>query len=688
MRVTVTPTRLLVLGGVAILVVLLPEAALLLLPGLCVLPRRRTRSSPTCTTTGSGHTETTGTPQPSHPTSGTGEPQQSGFASAKPRQAHPSTSANTSTSTIHPRGTLLDVVARAHLVSVVFWILLFLQLRWLRLPLLGTTRVVLLCSAAVFAARLLMDSISVRRRRALFGAVALAATLALRLWPAAYHSLPPGDDIAFPCLMARLVYEADTHPRTCEPLLPDTSFGIFASGMASLTAQVALLAKRPVWISIWHLSLVAFVSHWLALYLLLRRGFSTPVAWLAAGLIVLLGRLPSAYLINGQGATVLSHALLVFGGACLVGGSRFGNLLGAAASWVAAWAVHPIPALASLYVGAAVLPVAILLGWRPRGRSVAAVMVVGVVLALPLKEAFSVTRSSYETTYASQWSTRFEGLGVEREAATLLTRLRRFLEGGVGIPLLVLAGFGWLLAFRRGQEEGCLLGWLGIACLALPLVPYTPKLPLSYVLYPYRTLTLFLVPVAWSVGALLSALGHFLGSRLSRMDTRVARGTPWLALAIVVLVGLPGQRKNYEPGSTGVGRGLTPAAVETALWIAENTTLSDRIWADGPGGGWLPAVAFRRVANPRANPMLRDEVKAAREWSSITHLYHCDVHPRRLSRPALYRSPFLDLLYLQGPLSFFSVADGEALLRLIRREEELDSKAGEWKGRAPAAARP
>jgi hypothetical protein len=429
-RLTVTPPRFLALVGLATVVVLLPQAALFLLPGLCLLPRTGGRRS------------------------------------------------------------LLDVVARAHLVSVVFWILLFLQLRWIRLPLFQVTTIVLACSAVVLAVRVLGGAVFVARRHLFFGALALAAALGLRLWPAVTQSLPLGHDIAFPALMARLVHEANAHPLTCEPLLPIPSFGVFAPGMASLTAQTAVLAKQPVWVSIWHISLLAFVTHWLALYLLLRTRFSVPVSWLAAGAGVLLGRIPSVYLVSGQGGTVLSHALVAFAVASLCRGHGAGNLIRAAGAWVSAWAIHPIPALAAVYAGVAVFPVALLLGWRPRPLSVLAAIIACLVFAAPLKDALSVRRSAYETEYVSQWSTRFEGLGEEREAATLLDQLRKFLGRGVGLPLLALASVGWFLCFKRSPEEACLVGIVAAACLALPLVPYLGALPLSYILYPYRTLPL------------------------------------------------------------------------------------------------------------------------------------------------------------------------------------------------------
>ncbi len=622
MRLSVTPLRLLAVAGLVVVVTVLPQTALLLLPGLCVLPRKGNQRN------------------------------------------------------------LLDIVARAHLVSVVFWILLFLQLRWIRLPLAETTRIVLLCSAAAFVIRVLDRSVAVARHHVVFALLALGATLGLRLWPAATQSLPLGDDIAFPALMARLVYEANAHPLTCEPLLPIPSFGVFASGMASLTAQAALLAKQPVWVSIWHVSLVAFVTHWLALYLLLRTRFSVPVAWLAAGVSVLLGRIPSVYLMSGQGGTVLSHALVAFAAASLCRGPRAANLIQAAGAWVGGWAVHPIPALAAIYAGVVIIPVALVLGWRPRPAPVLAAVLASLAFAAPLKEGLSVTRSPRETGYVSQWSTRFEGLGEEREAATLFEQLRRFLERGVGLPLLALASAGWFLCFRRRPYEACLVGMAAAASLALPLLPYLKAFPLAYMLYAHRTLPMLLVPISWTLGVLMAALGHALRRGLSGTHPAATEALLVVALAGLVAAALPSQSKNYERGAIGVGRSLTPAEVRMHQWIAQQTTMRDLIWADGHGGWWIPTVAYRRVANPRPNPMLTDEIKEATPAVSITHLYHHDVHPRRLRKAALLRAPFLEVLRESDALSFYRVASGEALLRLIGREGKRDRMARERRGRA------
>jgi hypothetical protein len=691
-RLTVTAPRVLALAGLAAIVAVLPQAALFLLPGLCVLPRTGGRRDPTREPTDPVRPEVPTAPEPSRPTSGAGESRQSGpFARLRSaeggtvtRQAsqhsRPSTSTITTASTSRLRGNLLDVVARAHLASVVFWILLFLQLRWIRLPLLQVTTVLLVCSAVVLAVRVLGGSVFITRGHLLFSALALAATLGLRLWPAATQSLPLGHDIAFPALMARLVYEANAHPLTCQPLLPIQSFGVFATGMASLTAQTALVAKQPVWVSIWHVSLTAFVTHWLALYLLLRARFSVPVSWLAAGAGVLLGRIPSVYLVTGQGGTVLSHALVAFAVASLCRGPGAGNFIRAAGAWVGAWAVHPIPALAAAYAGIVAVPAALVLGWRPRPLSVLAAIIACVAFAAPLKDAFSVTRSAYETDYATQWSTRFEGLGEEREAATLFDQLRRFLERGVGFPLLALASLGWFLCFKRSPREGCLVGIVAAACLALSLAPYLGALPLSYMLYPYRTLPLLLLPVSWAVGAVVAVVAQALRFRVSGTHSARAEAAAVAALLALVALALPSQRKNYEPGNTGVGRSLTPGEVDMHLWIANHTSTSDCICADGHGGSWIPAVAYRRVANLRPNPMLRDEISKATPWASVTHLYHHDVPPRRLGKAALSRAPFLELLHQEDDLSFFRVLSGETLLRLIRRYSERDPMAGERKG--------
>ncbi len=569
------------------------------------------------------------------------------------------------------RKTLLDMAATAHVVSLVFWVVLFLQLKWIPLPLSVVTRAVLAGSLAVLGIRTFARRRPGRLCAVPMSVVLLGVPLVMRLWPLLVSPVPLGPDIVVPCVMARLVAEADGYPASCEPLLPVSRFGLFVPGFASVTAQMADLAGRPVWTAIWHLSLIGFVTYWLALYLLLRVRFSPVVSWAAAGAASLLGTVPSIYLRDGQGATVMSWALLAFGTALVLRGG--GRLVGAGLSFLAAWAMHPIPPVILGYLLGLLVPFGVLLGWRPRVRWIVLGAVAALVLSLPVLEALTVVeRTQGESESARMWAA-MGGLGPPTKLGTLLLRLWRLQLRKVGAVLLALSALGLVAGCSRSARETCVAGLGALGAFALPLLLYVKSLPLSYLMYGDRVPAMLLFPGAW----LLASLGDGAARALRRLPLRaVARARAAARWGVVVALcagALPTLMTIYE---WRTWRYFTAEEEQFFRWVAQHTTRSDLIWADGHGGSWIPVIAFRTTANPHGNPMFNDEVRKAFPWSKVTHLYHHDVMVRRLSRRSLEEAPFVEELHRRGDLAFYRVLDGEALRDLIVAERKKDPSGG------------
>jgi hypothetical protein len=135
-------------------------------------------------------------------------------------------------------------------------------------------------------------------------------------------------------------------------------------------------------------------------------------------------------------------------------------------------------------------------------------------------------------------------------------------------------------------------------------------------------------------------------------------------------VTLPAQTRVYEASGKTEQRALTIEEVNLFEWISENIGKDDCIWADGHGGNWIPAVSYRRVANPPANPLLIEEARKGSPPDRITHFYFNKRYPGKIGTVAPPPRGHFTLLKRHKYLSVWAVTDGRALMGSLRNKEK------------------
>jgi hypothetical protein len=232
-------------------------------------------------------------------------------------------------------------------LSASFWIV-----TWWWAPAVGRTRSGFLLAALLFLGTLvalrLLKPWGVSRPG--WGTMFVLTLSLLRLAPAAFWETGPGPALALHSTQATLLTWRDGLPATSEPLIPLSAFGAAQPGLASLAADLALLAHVPPSQAAWLVSLAGGGLLQLAVFLFLRSLVpGRAAAWISVAALALTGYV-EAFLATGDGGVLLATALALHAVDWLWRGKTPASVLGSGLALGATLMTDSRLALAALVV--------------------------------------------------------------------------------------------------------------------------------------------------------------------------------------------------------------------------------------------------------------------------------------------------------------------------------------------------
>jgi hypothetical protein len=515
--------------------------------------------------------------------------------------------------------------------SLGFWVVSFWFLKYAHVPLLTWAYAIVALSVVLVGALAWKPgkriAVVVDGQEALV-LLLLVAAMILRLSLYWREPLAPaGADMSMHGYIAALIVAYNGVPPSHHPLLPIDGFGAYAAGFHTLTALISLLAGIPVYRSALLMETVAFGMLTMAFYLFLRAFWDRQVSTLAALIVTFLPRDPQNYVAWGGAPTILALVFVVSTLALLW---RMRERI-SAGCWcvcaiflVAGFFTHAIPAIGVFYAAIPVVAywgVRVVLGAsgavKPVVCNLLGIALVSVSLFIPYLPALISTEvSTVEIQWVQDWQRLHSGGAWGGSLADAIFTVPSYLRQKVyGTPFLILSALG-LLAL--GSRRSPLLIPSVIAVLtAVGLVINSMYwvLPLSYALYPERVALLLLLPGALGIGALIDGL-RYLPGRFLRWEVIV-----W-AMAVFALVLSVRQNERAYYNIARQYTLVTDADLQALQWLQTNTMPHDVIQTNyGDAGLWIPAIAFRAITTPHANPFYFDELQEGIRGLEAKYIY-------------------------------------------------------------------
>jgi hypothetical protein len=496
-------------------------------------------------------------------------------------------------------------------LSASFWIVSW----WWGLPRLGFLRGSLTAFALLALLRLLKP---LPPLRPCWPTLLVAVAAAARLLPYGAWPVAPGADMSLHSLSTLLLVWHDGIPRTYEPLLPIHVFGAYTPGLHGLSADVALLSGLPAYRAAFLVSTAAHGLLTVAVYAVLSKFFTRPVAAVTAVLGLGMARAPQSFFGWGANPSVLALALVTAAAALLARGTGRSPAVAAGLFLGAAVVTHTM--IAACAAAAAPLALALIAGTAPpdrvrvRDRFILA-GVVALIAAAPFLAQLDFTLSPGERAWlADHLRVRYAQDWQDRYARAYPLAVLRYVVGSLNDAFLAASLLGlWLV--RRARARGLaavaltVLLLVGLAATALwgGLGPI--------VVFPERPLAVLAVLLCAGLAILVREL-----LRVPRLLHR---------LALLVLVGIAAERAHryYWSGAANVMVGRDD--LEAMRWIATHTGPLDLVCNDyGSAGLWVAALAGRAISTPHLPPFYFDEFREG-------------THGRRCSFTYVSSRPFL-----------------------------------------------
>jgi hypothetical protein len=502
-------------------------------------------------------------------------------------------------------------------VSLAFWMVAFWFLPLLPFSLSGFFRAASLAALAGFA------WLALRRpglpppppdpRLCAAACAFVGLVLALRAVPMGLAVVPAGADMSMHTYLAELIVRADGVPTSYRPILGLDSFDTFPVGFHTLSALISLLAGLPSYQSA---HLVALASHaWLSftLFAFLRSHVGLVASLLGAITFTFLVGTPQGMIAWGGNPTVLGIAFAALFASTLKRFPRWDgwDVLLAASSLVAVLLTHSIVFIQTCYLLGLSFAIQQALGLQ-RGRlvraaalglacaAIAGPYLAGIDLAIATPEALDWIRN---------WVRNADHVWHGSVADCFWTIpdyvVRRF--GDRMLAFLPPAALGIACLWRRDRSTlGLYLGFCGMGFLLVLNCRYW-VLPLSYLVYPERTVAMLGLPLSLFFACGLQALPPVFVDWLRRgVVTRIVVGIAVLAALLGLVRVMPDAGRRFyletyvEPSVANSS--VTEADLRAIRWIEDHSRPGDVVVTNyGDAGVWIPGIAFRRVTRAHVN---------------------------------------------------------------------------------------
>lgn len=415
---------------------------------------------------------------------------------------------------------------------------------------------------------------------------------------------PSGRDMSMHTYIAAIIAYVNGFPHTLTPLLPVNDFGLYPFGFSTVTAIMAVFNTMPVYINALILSGLTHFLFDYSLYAILRSRFPVFVSLIVTIVVAWSSANPHLFIAWGANPSMLSLALLFFAAALyLQDNGKY--------TWLTALFIYAslltnyMFVVSAAYIVVPLLITAALVNPKIRNRITAYTgSCVAAVAALPF--LYKLLRSNWQlpdTTIhyiqtlhreeTAAWTGTFSWKG--------LTEISGIISDLTDTQLLLLFTAAGILLFRSHRKLIFFFLYITGIVYFFTINARHWWLPLSSILYPYRTSLILLIPISWSVALLL-------------YETRkYSRALYLTSIALMLLVFIPRLHVTQFLAEAKNNEGVSITSMKALSWLAAHTNVHDVIWNRYDDAGlWIPAVIFRPITLYHTNPVDMARLRAAR----------------------------------------------------------------------------
>lgn len=433
----------------------------------------------------------------------------------------------------------------------------------------------------------------------------IGALLTPQLYLMSQQITPGGKDMSMHTYIAALIANTDGFPRTFIPILPVNDFGLYPFGFSTIIAAMTLFNTLPVYTNALILSGVAHFLFDFSLYVILRSRFPFFISAVTSVIVAWTSTNPHLFIAWGANPSVLSLTLLFFAVAIFLHNKGKYPLLIALVVY-ASLLTNYMFVITAIYL---CIPLTLLI--FPAGRRIqtliapyARSIIIATMTVFPfiikiLGSGWKLpdaTRQYIQTLHweeTSAWTGTFSWKG--------LTEISGIISALTDTQLLLLFTAAGILLFRSHRKLIFFFLYITGIVYFFTINARHWWLPLSSILYPYRTSLILLIPIAWSVALLL-------------YETRkYSRALYLTSIALMLLVFIPRLHVTQFLAEAKNNEGVSITSMKALSWLAAHTNVHDVIWNRYDDAGlWIPAVIFRPITLYHTNPVDMARLRAAR----------------------------------------------------------------------------
>lgn len=516
-----------------------------------------------------------------------------------------------------PQFTMAEKIPLVIALSLSYWIIGFWLLKYIPLPLHVFLFISLGLSIAVFLVR------SYRRldmHSKFFGTIRtngpviiwffLLSVPAIML--AARSIAPSGADMSMHAYLAKIIYLADSFPKTMMPIAPIAQFGKYPIGFSILVADMMVINRLPVYTNALWLAAFTYWFFAASVYILLRTRFTPFISIITTILISWAGLTPNDFIEWGANPTILSLDFLIIAAIYYLHLTDAWSPVFLFIILFSSLLTHYIVPVGIGYVSLIFIPIL----WRRTANQLRRRALVPMMLGCALLTLPFVTHTNWQSWKVSSTTQSFvAGLHAQelREWSRVppsqpIRRAVDFIVNTYGVPLSGVYGLSLLILTLLRQRSMRLHAAFMLGVLMLIINAEYWWLPFSPILYPKRVALLLVIPMSFAIA---QALSLTVSSIYTHIIIHTNRNRAVLYGLVSILIGYifyPGMQMNFRRFINAKNLSVvTHEDIDAMKWITGNTPKDAVILNNYTDAGlWIPAIAERQITLYHTNPIDMD----------------------------------------------------------------------------------
>lgn len=414
--------------------------------------------------------------------------------------------------------------------------------------------------------------------------------------------VPSGPDMSMHTYIASVIIAANRFPQSLMPIVPVDHFGIYPFGFSTIIAVLSTANGIAPYINALLLSSLAHVLFDYALYLILRSKFSPLISAIVAIIVGWTSNNPHLFIVWGANPTTLSLAFLALAIALTLTPHKSANNWLALMCISASFLTNYMFVVAATYISVPILLLMFLHSRNKRDNVIGFSKTIAAFSLITLPFIWKITTSDWRLTEVTRQFVRtfhYEETAAWAGSVSWKAALEiiGILVDATDKYLIFFFGLMYVFLFLRHRKTALFFLYItGVICLFIVNARYW-WLPLSSVLYPYRTSLLILIPIAWSMALLLAHIQK--------------RYPIVFAASLILMFGIFLPRLEFPTylRETETTATVTRSDLSAMWWLQKNSQTDDIIWNRYQDGGlWIPAIISRPITLYHTNPV---------DWSEL-----------------------------------------------------------------------